>query len=55
MEREEKNFYILRAIDVTVFFLILLFLGLFTKVVISVMNVFQSEGYTDMIASISSM
>jgi hypothetical protein len=44
----------LRAIDVTTILLILLFLGLFIKVVISVMGVFQSEVYTTMIASVSS-
>jgi len=55
MERKNKDFYILRAVDVTVVFLILLFLGLFTKVIVSVMNVFQSEVYTDMIANVSSM
>jgi len=33
MERKNKDFYILRAVDVTVVFLILLFLGLFTKVI----------------------
>ncbi len=55
MEKKDKDFHILRAIDMTTLFLILLFLGLFTKVVFSLINVFQSEVYTDMIASVSSM
>jgi hypothetical protein len=39
----------LRAIDVTTILLILLFLGLFINVIISVIGVFQSEVYTTMI------
>ncbi len=55
MEKKDKDFHILKAIDITILFLTLLFLGLFTKVIISVMNVFQSEVYTDIVASISNM
>lgn len=55
MENKNKDFHILRAIDVTVLLLILLFLGLFIKVVISVIGVFQSETYTTMIASTGSI
>ena len=54
MEKKEKDFHILRAIDVTALLLIVLFLGLFTKVIISVIGVFQSEEYTTIIASVSS-
>ncbi len=55
MEKKDQNFHILRAIDVSVLLLILLFLGLFTKVIISVIGVFQSEVYSTVIASVSSV
>lgn len=55
MEKKEKDFHILKAINITTLFLTVLFLGLFTKVIISVMTIFQSEVYTDVIASIGSM
>jgi len=54
MKKNHKDFHILRAIDLTALFLILLFLGVFIKVILSVVGVFQSEGYTTIIASVSS-
>jgi len=54
MEKKDKDFHIIRAIDVSALLLILLFLGVFTKVIISVISVFQSEVYTTIIASVGS-
>tara|TARA_B110000046_G_C12836606_1_gene331754 strand:- start:157 stop:330 length:174 start_codon:yes stop_codon:yes gene_type:complete len=54
MGNKEKDFHMLRAINIATILLILMFLGLFINVVISVMGVFQSEVYTTMIAAVSS-
>ncbi|MEH6534845.1 MAG: hypothetical protein V7719_00525 [Psychroserpens sp.] len=55
MEAKNKNFQFLRALDITAFFLLVLFAAFFVKTIMAVVNGFQSELYSDVVAGLSGM
>ncbi|MFT5242735.1 MAG: hypothetical protein ACJA1H_000570 [Glaciecola sp.] len=55
MEAKNKNFQFLRALEISAFFLLVLFAAFFVKTIMAVVNSFQSVGYTNFVAGVSSM
>ncbi|SDR80246.1 hypothetical protein SAMN04515667_0708 [Formosa sp. Hel1_31_208] len=55
MATKNKKFQFLRALDVTTFFLLILFVAFFVKTIMAVVNGFQSEVYTNVVAGLSSL
>tara|TARA_B100000809_G_C15100680_1_gene516785 strand:+ start:795 stop:962 length:168 start_codon:yes stop_codon:yes gene_type:complete len=55
MEANNRNFQFLRALECTAFFLLVLFAAFFVKTIMAVVNAFQSEVYTNVVAGLSSM
>ncbi|WP_161791980.1 hypothetical protein [Psychroserpens jangbogonensis] len=54
MQTKNKNFQFLKALDCTTVLLLVLFVALFIKTIMAVINSLQSEMYTNYVAGLSS-